>query len=571
MRRLSRNGEATVKPLLMFNCIALITALCTAWSANAEISLPAIIDDHMVLQRQVNAPIWGWADPNESVTVSVYGPAAYVTGDASGRWQKRFGPVQAEEAGDTLASGMLKPNQQAKVHLKIQERSVTADENGLWNLVLEPLRAGGPLQIEITCNHERVTVSDVLVGEVWICSGQSNMDWMLKNTDDAEAVIAAASHPEIRLMRIERAVADKPQRDAEGYWTTCTPKEAETFSAVAYYFGRKLHEDLGVPIGLIKTAWGGTPVEAWTSSDALGRTSQAEPTLKRWDGIVANYPEALKAYGQKHMEWQQAVAAAKAAGETPPREPRAPQGPDHHHRPASLYNAMIMPLVPYAFQGAIWYQGESNASRAHQYQRLFPLMIDDWRDTWRKEFPFYFVQLANYRERKEQPADSDWAELREAQTMSLGLPKTGMAVIIDIGEADDIHPRNKKDVGERLALNALAQTYGKDIPYSGPMFKDMAVDGNEIRITFDHSYEGLEAKGGELRGFAIAGEDRQFVWADARIDGETVIVSNPEVQKPVAVRYAWADNPEATLYNSAALPASPFRTDDWPGVTEGNY
>ena len=296
------------------------------------------------------------------------------------------------------------------------------------------------------------------------------------------------------------------------------------------------------------------------------------PILKRYDDAVSRYPQARKEYEQKLAEWKQAVEKAKAEGTNPPRRPGAPFGPGSPYEPAGLYNAMIAPLIPYGIQGAIWYQGESNAGRAYQYRKLFPDMIKNWRQDWGEgQFPFLFVQLANFMKTRPEPGDSAWAELREAQLMTLSLPNTGMAVIIDIGEADDIHPKNKQDVGKRLALWALAKTYGKDIVYSGPIYKSMKVDDGKIILSFDHVGGGLIAKGDEqLKGFAIAGADRKFVWADAKIEGDTVVVSSENVSEPVAVRYAWADNPVCNLYNKEDLPASPFRTDDWPGVTAEN-
>jgi len=277
----------------------------------------------------------------------------------------------------------------------------------------------------------------------------------------------------------------------------------------------------------------------------------------------------MKEYEHMLVEWKQAADKAKAEGKNPPRRPRAPFGPGNPHSPAGLYNAMIAPLIPYGIQGAIWYQGESNAGRAYQYRTLFPAMIKNWRDDWGQgAFSFIFVQLANFMAIKPEPGQSAWAELREAQLMTLALPKTGMAVIIDIGEADDIHPKNKQDVGKRLAKWALARTYGKKLVYYGPVYESMKVNGNRIVLYFDHVGGGLAAGGNEqLKGFAIAGADREFVWADARIEGDTIVVSSDKVSEPVAVRYAWADNPVCNLYNKEGLPATPFRTDDWPGVT----
>jgi sialate O-acetylesterase len=341
---------------------------------------------------------------------------------------------------------------------------------------------------------------------------------------------------------------------------------------VAYFFGRYLHKELNVPVGLIHTSWGGTPAEAWTRREVLEANPDCAPILKRYDDAVAKYPQAMKEYEQKLAEWKEAAQKAKAESTNPPRRPGEPFGPGHPHSPAGLYNAMIAPLIPYGIAGAIWYQGESNAGRAYQYRTLFPDMIKNWRNDWGVgKFPFLFVQLANFMKTKPEPDESAWAELREAQTMTLALPNTGMAVIIDIGDADDIHPKNKQDVGKRLALWALANTYGKKLVYSGPIYKSMKVDGNSIVLSFDHVGGGLVAKGGEeLEGFAIAGSDKKFVWADARINGDTVIVSSDKVSEPVAVRYAWADNPVCNLYNKEELPASPFRTDEWPGVTAEN-
>jgi len=338
---------------------------------------------------------------------------------------------------------------------------------------------------------------------------------------------------------------------------------------VAYFFGRELHKELNVPVGLIHTSWGGTPAEAWTRREVLEADADFAPILKRYDDAVAKYPQAMEQYKQKLAEWKQAVEKAKAEGKKPPRRPRAPFGPGNPHAPAGLYNAMIAPLIPYGIQGAIWYQGESNAGRAYQYRTLFPAMIKNWRDDWgRGKFSFLFVQLANFMKTKPEPDESAWAELREAQSMTLALPNTGMAVIIDIGDAVDIHPKNKQDVGKRLALWPLAGIYGKKLVYSGPIYKSMKADGNSIILSFDHAGGGLVAKGdGQLKGFSIAGADRKFVWADAKIEGNTVVVSSEKVSDPVAVRYAWADNPVCNLYNKEGLPATPFRTDDWPGVT----
>lgn len=498
--------------------------LAAADAVVADVRLPAVISDNVVLQRGAKVPIWGWAEPGEQVTVGV-------------SWHT-------------------------------MQWSVRADEQGKWRFEMTPPEAGGPYEMTIR-GKNTVTISNILVGEVWVGSGQSNMQWTVRHSANAEQEIAAANYPNIRLFTVERKVADQPQSDCVGNWESCSPETVGDFSAVAYFFGRELHKELSVPIGLIHTSWGGTPAEAWTSREVLEAEPDAGPILQRYDDAVAKYPQAKKEYEEKLAEWKEAVQEAKAEGKNPPRRPGAPFGPGHPHSPAGLYNAMIAPLIPYGIAGAIWYQGESNAGRAYQYRKLFPAMIANWRRDWgRGNFPFLFVQLANFMATKPEPGDSEWAELREAQLLTLALPNTGMAVIIDIGEANDIHPKNKQDVGKRLAFWALAQTYGRKLVYSGPLYKSMQVEGSRVTLHFDHVGSGLVASGGEpLKGFAIAGADRKFVWADAKIDGDTVVVSSDQVAEPAAVRYAWADNPVCNLYNKEGLPASPFRTDDWPGVT----
>jgi sialate O-acetylesterase len=488
----------------------------------ADVKLPAIIGENMVLQQEMKLPIWGTAKPGERVTVSIGG----------------------------------------------QHVSTTADDNGRWMVELEPMKAGGPLEMTIT-GENRITLHNILIGEVWICSGQSNMQWPVSKAANAETEIAQANYPEIRLFTVKRVVAERPLSDTKGEWSECSPEAVKEFSAVGYFFGRRIHEELGVPVGLIHSSWGGTPAEAWTSRTALESDPEFKPILDRWAKILAEYPQAKQRYEKQLAQWKLEAEKAKAEGKPAPRKPQSPIGPDHPHRPAGLYNGMIAPLIPYAIRGVIWYQGESNVSRAYQYRKLFPAMIQDWRRSWEQgDFPFLFVQLANYGRRQPQPSESAWAELREAQLMALSLPKTAMAVIIDIGEANNIHPKNKQDVGGRLALAALAVAYGRDVVYSGPIYDSMSIEGDKIRIRFKHTDGGLVAKGEEgLKGFSIAGEDRKFVWAEARIENDTVVIWNDQVPHPVAVRYAWADNPECNLYNKAGLPASPFRTDDWPGVT----
>ncbi len=510
------------EPLILFLCFVLL--LVNAVAVFADVKLPAVISDNMVLQRGKKTPIWGWAEPGEKVRVK-------------GSWQL-FGT------------------------------STKAKDNGKWMVKIRPPKAGGPYEIVLKGNNT-ITLKNILVGEVWICSGQSNMQWSVRQAANPEQEVAVADFPKVRLFTVKRKVAEQPQSDCVGSWTMCSPETVPGFSAVGYFFGRELHQQLDVPVGLIHTSWGGTPAEAWTRRGVLESEPDCIPILQRFDEAMAKYPEAKKQYEEKVKKWKEAVEKAKAEGKDPPRRPGPPFGPGNPHSPAGLYNAMIAPLIPYGIQGAIWYQGESNAGRAYQYRQLFPAMITNWREDWGQgKFPFLFVQLANFMAADPEPVDSAWAELREAQLMTLALPKTGMAVIIDIGEANNIHPKNKQDVGKRLALWALAKTYGKKQVYSGPIYKSMKTEGNKIILDFEHVGGGLAAGGGEpLKGFAVAGAERKFVWADAKIEGDTVVVSSNEVSVPVAVRYGWANNPVCNLYNKEGLPASPFRTDDWPGIT----
>lgn len=510
------------EPVVLVLCLVLL--LTSAGTVFADIKLPAVIGDNMVLQRGKETPIWGWGEPGEKIMVGV-------------SW-----------------------------HSMTWE--ITADRTGKWTFTINPPSTAGPHEITFS-GKNTIKIKNILVGEVWVCSGQSNMQWSVRQSANAEQEIAEADYPNVRLFSVERKVADKPQTDCTGSWSECSPETVPGFSAVAYFFGRELHKELNVPIGLIHTSWGGTPAEAWTRRGVLESEADCMPILQRFDEAIAKYPEEKKKYDESLIQWKEAVEKAKAEGKEPPRRPAPPFGPGNPHSPAGLYNAMVAPLIPYGIQGAIWYQGESNADRAYQYRKLFPAMIKNWRADWGQgDFPFLFVQLANFTAIEPEPVDSAWAELREAQLMTLALPNTGMAVIIDIGEANDIHPKNKQDVGKRLALWALAKTYGKDLVYSGPIYKSMRIEGDKIVLDFEHIGSGLVAGGGEpLKGFAVAGADHKFVWADAKIDGKTVVVSSTEVSEPAAVRYGWANNPICNLYNKEGLPASPFRTDDWPGIT----
>jgi len=520
--------SATSRRIVVLTVCLAIALLSTVSSANVR--LPALIGDNMVLQAGGRASLWGWADPNEEIKVTV-------------SWRKG-------------------------------EWTIQADDEGKWLFRPTAPDTGGPYEITLK-GKNTVTIKNILAGEVWVGSGQSNMEMAVRSAANAEQETAAAKYPQIRLFTVEKKVSEKPLDDCSGKWVECRPETVGNFSAVGYFFGRELHKELKQPVGLIHTSWGGTPAEAWTSMAALRENPGLEPILLRYKQALAAYPKASAKYKEDLAKWQEAAKQAKTEGKQAPARPTMPLGPGNPNSPAGLYNAMIAPVTPYTIRGAIWYQGESNAGRAYQYRDLFPTMIKSWWNSWgqddQTDFPFLFVQLANFMAVKEEPGDSTWAELREAQLMTLELPNTGMAVITDIGNAKDIHPKNKQDVGKRLARWALNNTYGKKVVYSGPLFKSMEKKDNKIVLTFDHVGGGLVAQGGEpLKGFTLAGADHKFVWANAKIEGDKVVVSSDKIADPVAVRYAWADNPVCNLYNKAGLPASPFRTDTWPGITANN-
>jgi sialate O-acetylesterase len=505
--------------LTAFLCLA-ISTICFA-----DVRLPSLISDNMVLQADTNAPIWGWAQPDEQVKV--------VLGDLA--------PVET-----------------------------IADKTGKWLAKIKTPKAGGPYEMTVS-GKNILLVKNIMFGEVWVCSGQSNMEMPIASKTvyytgimNWEQEVLAANLPQIRLFKVDKKVAQSVQNDCCGSWAQCAPATAADFSAVAYFFGADLYKKLNVPIGLIQSAWGGTPVESWMKKQVLESDPDFEPILKHFDEAVINYPQAVQEYLQKMKEWKKVCEQARAQKQKLPMEPFLPLGPTYYRAPSVLYNAMIAPLLPYGIRGVIWYQGESNAERPYQYRKLFPAMIKNWRTDWGQgDFPFYYVQIApcSYK---------NWSrpmytpELREAQLMALSLPNTGMAVTMDIGDVNDVHPRNKQEVGRRLALWALAKTYGyTDIVYSGPIYKSMKIKGNKIRLYFDHIGTGLLAKDGSLRRFIIAGEDKNFVDAKAVIDGDTVIVSSDKVLKPVAVRYGWNNAAQPNLFNKEGLPASPFRTDNW--------
>lgn len=510
------------KRIFLATAVAIWTLLVPPQAARADIKLPALIADDMVLQRDVEIPIWGAADPGEKVTVTL---------------------------GDKTAVA-------------------TADERGEWKVKLGPLAAGGPFEMKIE-GKKTVVLHNVAVGDVWVCSGQSNMQFPLGKASNAATEIPVADHPLIRLFAVPQKSAGQPVKEIKAGWRVCSPKTAGGFSAVGYFFGRDLHRALNVPVGLIQSAVGGTIIEAWTRREAFESHPDLKTVVEKADQAHAALGPAMEKFQQENAGWKKAAEEAKAGGKKPPTAPVQPHG-QGMNTPCGLYNGMIAPLVPFAIQGVIWYQGESNARPENNapYRKLLPLMIQDWRQIWGcGDFSFLIVQLANFGTPAAIPAESRWAEVREVQQEMLALPKTGMAVAIDIGEPKDIHPKNKAEVGRRLALAAQAVTYGvTNLVYSGPLYDSMAVEENQIRLKFQHVGSGLVARGGApLKGFAIAGEDHKFVWADAKIDGETIVVSSAQVPKPVAVRYGWDNSPVCNLANKEGLPASPFRTDRPPG------
>ena len=526
----------------MSNCVRLMIAIIfcglSVVELAAEVRLAEVFGDHMVLQRERPVAIWGWAAPGEQVTVQFAGQSHQATGDETGKWLVRLAPLEAS----------------------VESRQ---------------LLVRGTNQLEL---------QDVLVGDVWLCGGQSNMEWPLAACD-AAADIAAADFPLIRHFGVAHDFASTPQLDVKGNWQVCTPQHAPGFTAVGFYFARKVHQEAGIPIGLLRSCVGGTNIECWMSQETLLGTPELEPYARIMRESLAGYQQELAAALPSIEQWVRESRQAEAAGQAFPLPPSWPEFPfgERRHRPrcVTLHNGMIAPLVPLAIRGVIWYQGESNAGGpgdCEQYIAKKRAMLADWRNWFGDpELPFYFVQLATFQRSPDDPAGGDgWALFRDAQRRCLEIPHTGMASALDIGDADDIHPKNKFDVGERLARWALRNQYHQQVEVSGPLFDELTLSGKEVRVTFTHAGPGLVAgqKSGRepfratpeqpLAGFAIAGEDRVWHWAEARIEGETVVCSHPDVPQPKAIRYAYRMNPgKANLYNQAGLPASPFRTDKW--------
>jgi len=474
----------------------------------------------MILQQNKKIALWGWAKPGEKITIT-------------NTWSK-------------------------------ESTTIAADENGKWITYIKTKKAGGPYQLTFKASNT-IEVKNILLGEVWLASGQSNMEFFIGKTSNAsykgvinyEDAMKDAEHPDIRTIDVPNKVADEPQTDFKAQWKLCSAKTIDTFSAVAYFFAREINKATGFPVGIINATWGGTPAESWTKKEVLQKDADLNEILIRYQKAVDVFPEKNETYQLALASWRADTRQTKGAA------PAAPMGPYHNKSPYKLYNGMIVPIEPFTIKGVIWYQGESNADRAFQYRKLFTAMISNWRSDWSNpKLPFYFVQISPHR--------SQNAEIRDAQLyVYRHTPFTGMAVTTDNGDSLDIHPRNKELVGKRLSLWALRNDYGKkNIIASGPLYKSMKIEEDKIRISFDFD-KGLIAKEGELKEFTIAGDDQNFVAAHARIDGNTIVVWSDEIKNPEAVRFAWKNVPHPNLYNGAGLPASPFRTDNWKLTTEG--
>lgn len=475
--------------------------------------VPSIFSDNMVLQRGIRLPVWGWDDTGREITV-------------------RLGP---------------------------QSEKTTVLQGGYWRLDLEPIEPGPPLRMAISNGEAEIEFANILAGDVWVCSGQSNMGRPLCTADGSEQEIPRADFPDIRLYDVPHASSKDRQVDIDQTWQVCRPDSAKFFSAVGYWFGQAIHKAVGVPIGLINSSVGGASIECWADRSILESDADFRPILDRYDFQRAHARSALAEYERALTEARLRNVVLKMERPSYPEQGKG--------IPGGLFNAMMAPYIPYGIRGAIWYQGESNVGRAYQYRKLLLAMINDWRERWGQgDFPFLFVQLPNYDPGEQ--ARGFWAELRDSQQATLAVPNTAMAVSIDIGQSHDIHPTNKKDFADRLARVALREAYEQDIPAYGPRYLRHEISSPAFRVYFSDSQGGLSAKDGKpLREFALAGADHRFWPAQARIEDNSIIAQSEQVPEPVALRYAWADDPLCNLVNGAGLPAAPFRTDDRPGVT----
>ena len=510
----------------------LLIAIALTSVVRAELKLPAIIGDHMVLQQKQANPIWGWDAPGTKVTVTFSG----------------------------------------------QTKSAEAGADGAWRVKLDPVPVNATPQTLVIAGTTKREIQDVLVGEVWMCSGQSNMGFTLKDDWNGDIEAAASKLPNLRLIKVPQVGTQDLQNDFKGEWRASNAESAATFSAVGFLFGRHIHEIVGVPVGLIDNAWGGSAAEAWVRRGTIENDPRfkllMENTVKREADLQSE--KAKADFEKATAKWKADVEKMKAAGLKPGQQlPRAPQSPDGwlhgNARPGNIFAGVVNPTLGYGIRGVVWYQGESNAGRAYEYAELFPFMIEEWRKEWKQgDFPFYWVQLADFMAEKPEPGDSTWAELREAQTKTMKLPNTGQAVIIDLGEGKDIHPKNKHDVAARLVRWALAKDYGMKFPYRSPEFKSMEITGGKIVVTLDMFGSTLRPFDvNEAIGFIICGADREWHWAKGTIlRGDKIELSSDKVENPIAVRYAWADNPVCNLFSKDGLPLTPFRTDDFEMTTK---
>ncbi len=511
----------------MLNKLILLAslALTLTGSVRAELKLPAIIGDHMVLQQKHTNPIWGWDTPGTSVTVTFSGQTHTAKAGTDGKWMVKLRPVPANAT---------------------------------------------PQKIAIAGTSKR-ELSDVLVGEVWMCSGQSNMQWSMSQTYTGDIEGAASNHPNIRLISVPQVGVQELKNDFQGKWEAANAETAKSFSAIGFLYGRYIHEIVGVPVGLIDNSWGGSAAEAWIRRETIERDPRFAAlmarTVKREKDLLS--PEGMKNAEDAQAKWQVDSEKAKAAKKAAPARPA--QYLSGNARPGNIFAGVVNPTLGYGIKGVIWYQGESNAGQAYEHGELFPFLIEQWRKEWAQpDLSFYWVQLADFKAEKPEPGDSDWAELRETQTKALRLPHTGQAVIIDVGEGRDIHPRNKYDVASRLVRWALVKDYGLKFPYRSPEFKSVAIAGNTATVTIDCFGSSLKAFDVvEARGFAVCGADKVWQWATAKVVGpDKVEVTSAKVAAPIAVRYAWADNPVCNLYSADGLPVTPFRTDNFDMITK---